>query len=262
MRGKERRGAEKEASNPKYRQIADALSGDIRAGRYQVGGTLPAESDLAEMYHTSRFTVREALRTLSEQGLVDRKRGSGTRVIAAAPSDAFVYRLFSASEILKYPTETYRENLFRGTIHADPDLADTIDCPIGKVWFRISGVRRADNNATPISWSDIYVLPEFADVLDAAEDGRKPVFEQIEEATGVAVIDAEIRIFASSIDGRLADLLQVAEGTPALSIMRRYLDGDGRNFETTLTVHPRGRFEYSMMLHREILSGTMRGTQT
>ena len=78
------------------------------------------------------------------------------------------------------------------------------------------------------------------------------MFEQIEAATGIAIVDAEIRIFASSIDGRLASLLQVAEGTPALSIMRRYLDRDGRNFETTITVHPERRFEYSLQLHREV----------
>jgi GntR family transcriptional regulator len=237
---------------PKYYQIAQAISAGIKKGRYKVGGMLPTEANLAQMFGTSRFTVREALRIIAEQGLVERKRGSGTRVVAPMALDTFVYRLSSPAEILTYPTETHRENLFRGSIQADPDLANKINCPIGKVWFRISGIRRAGKSATPISWSDIYVLPELAEVLDAAEDGRTPVFEQIEAATGIAIVDAEIRIFASSIDGRLASLLQVAEGTPALSIMRRYLDRDGRNFETTITVHPERRFEYSLQLHREV----------
>ena len=238
-------------NTPKYRQIARQLTEGITGGTYPVGTMLPGEAELCEMYRTSRFTVREALRSLSEQGLVDRRRGSGTKVVSANPTSAFVYRLASTAEILKYPEETRRENLFKGLIHADPDVASKLDCPIGKSWYRISGIRRSDASDVPISWSDIYVLPEFADVLENDDDGRRPVYEQIERATGVSVIDAEIRIFASSIDGKLASLLQVAVGTPALSIVRRYLDQEGRNFETTLTVHPEKRFEYSMQLHRE-----------
>ena len=238
-------------NTPKYRLVARQLTEDITGGRYPVGTMLPGEAELCEMYQISRFTVREALRSLSERGLVDRRRGSGTRVVAANPNGAFVYRLGTTAEMLKYPEETRRENLFKGLIHADPDLASKLDCPIGKSWYRISGIRRSDTSDVPISWSDIYVLPEFVDVLDGDDTGRTPVYEQIEQATGTSVIDAEIRLFASSIDGKLASLLKVAVATPALSILRRYLDLEGRNFETTLTVHPEKRFEYSMQLHRE-----------
>lgn len=239
------------ANTPKYRKIARHLVDEITDGSYPVGSLLPGEAELSEMFRTSRFTIREALRNLSERGFVDRRRGSGTRVVSANPTSAFVYRLSSTAEILKYPEETWRENLFMGLTHADPDLANKIDCPIGKSWYRISGIRRSDTTDLPISWSDIYVLPEFADVIESEDTGRTPVYEQIEKATGVSAIDAEIRIFASSIDGHLANLLQVAMGTPALSIVRRYLDQDGRNFETTLTIHPERRFEYLMRLHRE-----------
>lgn len=240
-------------SSLKYRRIAQELMRDIEDGKYPVGTMLPGEAELSNMYKTSRFTVREALRNISERGLVARKRGSGTKVLSQKPTGAFIYRLSSTAEILKYPVETRRENLFMGLIHTDPDLADKIDCPIGKNWYRISGIRRSDASDVPISWSDIYVLPEFESFLADDEDGRIPVYERIEKSAGVSVIDAEIRIFASSIDGRLANLLQVAVGSPALSIVRRYLDINGRNFETTLTVHPEKRFEYSMQLHREPL---------
>lgn len=236
---------------PKYRQIARRLTQEIVGGKYPIGSMLPAEAELSEEWRTSRYTVREALRTLSDRGLVERRRGSGTRVVSTNPERAFVYRLSSTDEILKYPEVTRRENLFTGLVHADPDLSAKIDCPIGTCWFRTSGIRRSNSNDLPIAWSDIYVLPEFASILEQSDKGQKPVYQQIEDATGVAVVDAVIRTFASSITGQLAGLLQVAEGTPALSMVRRYLDEDGRNFETTLTVHPEKRFEYSMHLHRE-----------
>lgn len=251
--------ASRPGETPKYRQIARDLSRDIREGRYGVGTMLPGESELSEIFGASRFTVREALRNMSESGLVSRRRGAGTRVISANPAGAFVYRLSSTDEILKYPEETHRENLFTGLVQADPDLASKIDCPIGKSWFRISGIRRSDVSDLPISWSDIYVQPELAEHIVEGEDGRTPIYQQIEQATGVTVIDAQIRMFASSIESKLASLLRVGVGTPALSIVRRYLDQDGRNFETTLTVHPENRFEYSMELEREAVGEKTRG---
>lgn len=237
---------------PLYRQIAAGILASITDDVYPVGSSLPTEADLCGEYGASRFTVREALRWLSEHGIIERKRGAGTKVIAKKPSEAFVYRLSSVDEMLKYPKNTYRENLFAGYIHADPELASKIDCPIGAEWYRISGLRRSDSSSLPISWSDIYVAPEFAKHLQE-EDVRQrvQVYEQIEQATGTTVYDAEINIHASAIDGKLAQLLEVAEGTPALSIVRRYLDDSGRNFETTITVHPEKRFEYSMRLHRD-----------
>ena len=44
--------------------------------------------------------------------------------------------------------------------------------------------------------------------------------------------------------------LEVAEGTPALIIVRRYAETSGRNYEISVIEHPAGRFTYSMELKR------------
>ena len=66
-------------SQPRYRQLADALRADIASGRYPVGGQLPPEFELCEIYDVSRHTARDALRLLFEAGLVERRRGVGIR---------------------------------------------------------------------------------------------------------------------------------------------------------------------------------------
>ena len=238
-------------TSTRYQQIARDLLGKIRTGQFPVGTMLPAESQLCQDYHASRYTVREALRWLADYGLIDRKRGLGTVVRTVEPSPAFVYRLSSLTEILRYPEDTYRENAVAGLIQADPPLASRIDCPVGTDWYRIGGLRRSDTSDLPIAWSDIYVLPEFAPLLQAENISRKHVFELIERERGVVIANAQIRIFASSIDGHLARLMQVADDTPALTIVRRYIDETGRNFETTVTIHPQKRFEYAIELRRD-----------
>jgi GntR family transcriptional regulator len=63
-----------------YEQIADELREAIRAGRLKPGDRLPAETQLAETYRRSVPTIREALRLLRDEGLVEKQHGRGNFV--------------------------------------------------------------------------------------------------------------------------------------------------------------------------------------
>lgn len=64
----------------KYQQLADRLASEICRGALPDGQRLPAESALAERYQVSRATVRNALATLKERGLVETVNGAGSFV--------------------------------------------------------------------------------------------------------------------------------------------------------------------------------------
>lgn len=66
---------------PKYRMIADELRIHIEAGKYASGDTLPTEFSLAQEYQVSRQTVRQALALLTRDGLIEKRQGSGSRVL-------------------------------------------------------------------------------------------------------------------------------------------------------------------------------------
>lgn len=68
--------------DPMYRQIIDRIRGDIESGLYKVGDRIPTESELCDKYNVSRITVRKAVESLSEEGLLIRKQGKGTYVSA------------------------------------------------------------------------------------------------------------------------------------------------------------------------------------
>jgi GntR family transcriptional regulator of arabinose operon len=65
---------------PKYKQLAEKLSQDILAGKYEAGHKLPSEAALVRRYGTSRITVGHAMRELKQRGLIARIAGSGTYV--------------------------------------------------------------------------------------------------------------------------------------------------------------------------------------
>jgi GntR family transcriptional regulator, transcriptional repressor for pyruvate dehydrogenase complex len=64
-------------------QVAQALSAEIRVGRFGVGDKLPTETALAAQFAVSRTVVREAVSRLKSLGLVESRQGSGVFVIDA-----------------------------------------------------------------------------------------------------------------------------------------------------------------------------------
>src|SRR5258708_25822064 len=63
-----------------WRQVADGIERSIADGRFAAGEKLPRETEIAETYRVNRHTVRRALATLAERGLVRAERGTGTYV--------------------------------------------------------------------------------------------------------------------------------------------------------------------------------------
>lgn len=67
-------------SDARYEHVAEAIAGEIKAGRFPVGSRLPSEEKLAEMYGVSRVTVRQALSLLRNRGQVEAVPRSGSFV--------------------------------------------------------------------------------------------------------------------------------------------------------------------------------------
>jgi len=63
-----------------YEQIVQQIEESVLNGSLKPGDQLPAERDLAQQLGVSRTAVREAVKTLSEKGLVEAYSGRGTFV--------------------------------------------------------------------------------------------------------------------------------------------------------------------------------------
>lgn len=63
-----------------YRDIKADILRKISGGEFRPGALLPSETDLAASYSCARATVNRAMRELSDEGIVERKRKAGTRV--------------------------------------------------------------------------------------------------------------------------------------------------------------------------------------
>jgi DNA-binding FadR family transcriptional regulator len=64
--------------------VIEQLREQITTGQWAVGARIPTESELAQLTATSRNTVREAVQSLVHAGLLERRQGSGTYVLASS----------------------------------------------------------------------------------------------------------------------------------------------------------------------------------
>lgn len=72
-------------SRPRYVQIEESLHALLETGGYRPGDKLPPEPELAQQLGVSRATLREALRSFEQQGIISRRQGVGTFVNLRPP---------------------------------------------------------------------------------------------------------------------------------------------------------------------------------
>lgn len=78
---------------PKYRLIFDNLREGILSGEFAPGNRLPSENDLVRRFAVSRMTIVKAIKELQHLGLVSRRAGSGTYVLARASESQLLFGL-------------------------------------------------------------------------------------------------------------------------------------------------------------------------
>lgn len=234
------------------RSVLHALQGEIAAGNPAVGRLLPGEHELCARFGVSRHTVREALRDLANLGLVDRRQGSGTRVISAMPRGRYVQSMRTLEELRQYASDT--RHIIR-TLNTSADLtgaeADAVGAKPEERWVRIEGTRIDGEEAicatvVLVHWR---FTPLLDDVSQYAETGT--IYGLVEQRSGERIASAEQEISAQPMPQAAARALGEREGAPALLFIRRYLDAADRPMVCSLNWHKADRFTYRMRLRRD-----------
>lgn len=241
------------AGEPRYMALARRLAKEIRKGKYPVDSLLPTEAELTGKYGISRFTVREAIRLLQSQGLVIRRQGVGTRVLAEQPVHHFLQARNSVEEVLQYGVQSLLKEMAMTNVVADGNLADRISCAEGEKFLKITGLRMPVDNpeGLPVCWTEIFVLSQYAGIRDQIGRGNVLIANLIEDKYGQRAIEIQQDITAVSLPGEIAKKLGVQSNSPGLLVRRWYMGDEGKAFEVTVSLHPGDRFSYSMRMTRD-----------
>src|SRR5688572_12145983 len=89
-------------SVPRYITVAQALMQEIESGKLPVGGMLPTEVEICERFGISRHTAREAVRQLTDRGIVTRRAGIGTTIRKNAVNARYTASISDPSELIAF----------------------------------------------------------------------------------------------------------------------------------------------------------------
>lgn len=241
-------------SNTRYSQVAQSLAVGIGSGRFPVGSLLPTEMELCDLYQVSRPTIRAALTELQSMGMVSRRKRVGTRVEAVSASTGYSQSLASLEDLTQMAAHQTRAVQKVETVVADAALAAEIGCAAGSRWVRMDMLRLGVDEDTghPIGMTRAYVAATYADIPKLLRKSPRALISTlIESHYGRRIAEVEQTIQAVAIPAEFAATLDALVGSPALKIVRRYLDHANELVEATVTLHPGDRLVSKSRLTRQ-----------
>jgi GntR family transcriptional regulator len=230
---------------PPSRRIADALRAQIAAGAYAEGGKLPSERELAETYGTARNTAREAVRILTDEGLVYAEHGRGVFIRPEKPvirlgNDRYShkYRDSGLSPFLLECQAQGKTGRFHvlGIERTTPprDVAERLNVPPDT-----ASVLRRENvfyaDADPVQYVVTYVPWVIADGTGLLEEvvphqyGIHGVFED----QGHVMTRLREEITARMPRPYEREHLHVPAGVPVIEVLHTSIDAHGDAYEAT-----------------------------
>lgn len=227
--------------SPVYIQIHNQIKRDIEAGVWKVGNRIPSERALSAQFKVSRMTLRQALQTLVEEGILERRVGAGTYV-ARQKVQEVMSGTTSFTEIMrsqgKFPssqTISYRM--------ASPSLSEQerLHLQENDRVVRMERIRLADS--VPISFEVTTIPASLVKDFSRAEV-TDSFYATMEQKGGYQIGAAKQTVTATLASENIADYLDLKRGDPILRLRQITYLSDGRPFEYVRTQYAGERFEF------------------
>ena len=226
----------------KYKQLFKQLERDILGEKYQLGDFLPSEHQLMEIYQVSRDTVRKALALLQEEGLIEKVRGQGSKVVKQEQLDFPVSNLTSYQELVAQHQLQSKTNVISlDKITVDKMLSKTTGFPVFRLVWRIVRQRVVDNIASvlDIDYLDKSLVPDLT-----REIGEHSIYSYLEETLKLNIAYARKEITIDHVSDQDQILLDIGRDQHVVSIKSQVYLADGRQFQYTESRHKLDKFRF------------------
>jgi GntR family transcriptional regulator len=201
-------------NTPAYKKIQNVIRKRIEGGHLKIGDAVDSERELARIHNVSLMTARHALASLEREGVVERRRGSGTFV---APPKIHFNKLMSYTEHMSSRGLAPRSRVLSSkVVEHQPEIAARLGLPAANSLVKIDRLRLTGDD--PFALETVYLpAPEFAG-LATAPLGKSSLFATLQHDYGVELAYADEEVDATPADVHNAELMGVHRGAPLLRI--------------------------------------------
>lgn len=241
----------------RHHDIANRIVSHIKSGRFAVGTWLPGEQQLAQEFNVSRSTVRAALAALQSLGLIERRQGAGTLVVAGEASPVYIHSMRARGDLLQFAGPSERTIVSAEEIVADELLAPRLDNRPGRRWLNIGQTRRIQDQEGPICWTDVYIPINYKDVLEDAKTYSGLIYTLIEQKHNVTITEIVQTIRAVDIPEHLRGHFNEDIDSKALELTRRYRNSRHECEMVSISVLPDRYYSYEITMTRQSSETTL-----
>ena len=225
---------------PAYIRIHDAIKKEIDGGVWEIGQRLPSERDLADDYEVSRMTLRQAITLLVEEGILERRVGSGTYVASHRVQEK-MRGTTSFTEIVRSQGKTPSSQLISYQRKpANETEIQQLQLKATDTVVRMERVRFADN--VPLVF-EVASIPEKLIQSFNQEDITEHFFQTLTD-NGYEIGKSQQTIYAKNASERVANYLKVPKNHAVLALTQVSYFIDGRPFEYVHSQYVGDRFEF------------------
>lgn len=230
--------AEANRRTPKWREISDDLRRRLATGEFDQ--RFPTDRELVVEYDVSRHTVREAVRSLTDEGLVTRRRGRGsyrTPRSFSQPTGA-LYSLFQSVE---ESGAVQTSVVISQEAARNERAAKILDLPIDSELFYLERTRLADG--LPLALDHVWLPMALAAPLMEANFSHTALYEELRSRCGIVPERGVEQSRPITLDRDSALRLGLSPGDAAFEIDRRTTSG-GRALEWRVSIVRGDRFAF------------------
>lgn len=221
----------------RYQEIAHTLRQRVQAEG--PGHVLPSESDLSSEFGVSRVTIRRALETLRDEGVVESRQGFGWFVATAPLQQRLASLETIESQLEARGLRTERQILEFAFVTAPPHVAARLHTDHV---LRVKRLNLADG--APFAVVTVWCPAEAGQHLSRRDVERKPFYELL----GVQLRGAVQTIGAAAVSDADAALLEVPTGSPVLRCERLTTTVDQQPILLSEFIFPAHRTEFTVEL--------------
>jgi len=231
---------------PLHIQTENLLREIIIEPEYQNGKLLPNEVELAKMLAISRTTLRQAINKLVFEGLLIRKKRTGTRVAQNTVSSKSNNWLSFSQEMKLRGIAIKNFELHITWEYPDQSLANFFEIKPDRKILKMEKVRGKPEE--PFVYFISYFHPRIG--LTGDEDFKRPLYEMLENDYSTVATLSKEEISARAAEPLIADKLRISDGSPVLLRKRFVFDQGERPIEYNLGYYKAESFVYTVESRR------------
>ena len=236
---------------PLHVQAEETLRTLVREPRFRDGRLLPDEVSLAADLGVSRGTLREAIKRLVAEGLLERRSGVGTRVVQRRVDTAASGWPSFRREMRELGREVVELHTRWRRAAAGAAVAGALAVDPGERVWQLSRIRGTadspgEREVTPAVWFRSWFLPALGDLQGIELGGG--LYAGLGNATGAVPSRSDETLTAEAATRRTGAVLRVEPGSPVLMRRRVVFDGSGRAIEWAVNAYRADRFRYTVSL--------------